>query len=171
MTDAGAEFKIMNIIDKIISLFPLKKNRYDTRTDKNVNLTLPNGTNTSGGSNVSGGGTSTDQNPTGTGGSQGTNVGVDGLTAAERLKIRLLKTYTDKLALYKAAAADFNLKFVEGQTPAATMAILRTAVVKLKAEVAAALNGIKTYAEYTAAKISFEAVPVKIGSYKVKVIV
>jgi hypothetical protein len=168
MTDAGAEFKIMNIIDKIISLFPLKKNRYDTRTDSNVNLTLPNPT---GNSNVSGGGTSTDQNPTGTGGSQGTNVGTDGLTAAERLKIRLLKTYTDKLALYRAAAADFNTKFVEGQTPAATMAILRTAVVKLKAEVAAALNGIKTYAEYSAAKISFEAVPVQIGAYKVKAIV
>lgn len=168
MTDAGAEFKIMNIIDKIISLFPLKKNRYETRTDSNVNLTLPNPT---GNSNVSGGGVSTDSNPTGTGGSQGTNVGADGLTAAERTKIRLLKNYNDKLALYKAAAADFNLKFVEGQTPAATMASLRTAVVKLKAEVAVALNGIKSYAEYTAAKINFEAVPVKIGAYTVKVIV
>jgi hypothetical protein len=152
----------MNIIDKIISLFPKKRNRYETRTDKLVNLTVPTN------SVVSGGGSSTDQNPTGTGGQQGQTVGTDGLTAAERTKIRLLKTYNDKLAAYKLAAADYNKKFNEKTETAAKMATLKTALLKLKSEVAIALNGIKTYAEYTAAKINFEAVPETIGSYKVK---
>ena len=155
----------MNIIDKIISLFPKKRNRYETRTDKVVNLTYPTAT---GNSNVSGGGAATDQNPTGTGGQQGQTVGVDGLTAAERTKIRLLKNYNDKYAAYRAAAADYNKKFNEKTETAAKMTTLKTALLKLKAEVAVALNGIKTYAEYTAAKINFEAVPETIGSYKVK---
>jgi hypothetical protein len=152
----------MNIIDKIISLFPKKRNRYETRTDKVVNLNYPTG------SNTSGGGAATDQNPTGTGGQQGQTVGADGLTAAERTKIRLLKTYNDKLAAYKLAAADYNKKFNEKTETVAKMTTLKTALLKLKSEVAVALNGIKTYAEYTAAKINFEAVPETIGSYKVK---
>lgn len=161
----------MNLIDSIINLFPKKRNRYETRTDKVVNLTLPTGVNTSGNSNVSGGGIPTDSNPTGTGGTQGTQIGADGLTAAERTKIRLLKTYNDKLSAYKLAAADFNKKFNEKTEPAAKMAALKTALLKLKSEVALALNGIKAYSEYTAAKINFEAVPQTIGAYKVKTVV
>lgn len=160
----------MNIIDTIINLFPTKKIRYQNQFDKVVNLTLPDYVNPTGNTNLAGGGKGTDQNPTGTGGSQGTQRGSDGLTAAERLKINLLKTYNDKLALYKTLKLDYNKKFNEGTETPANMAKLKTALLKLKAEVAVALNGIKTYAEYTAAKINFEAVPEVIGSYKVKTI-
>jgi hypothetical protein len=160
----------MNIIDTIINLFPKKKIRYQNQFDKVVNLTLPDYVNTSGNTNLAGGGIGSDQNPTGTGGSQGTQRGADGLTAAERLKINLLKTYNDKLALYKTLKLDYNKKFNEGTETPANMAKLKTALLKLKAEVAVALNGIKTYTEYTAAKVSFEATPETIGTYKVKAI-
>jgi hypothetical protein len=160
----------MNIIDTIINLFPTKKIRYQNQFDKVVNLTLPDYVNSTGNTNLAGGGKGTDQNPTGTGGSQGTQIGADGLTVAERNKIRFLKIYNDKLALYKTLKLDYNKKFNEGTETPANMAKLKAALLKLKTEVAVALNGIKTYAEYTAAKINFEAVPEVIGSYKVKTI-
>ena len=161
----------MSIIDTIINLFPTKKNRYQNQFDKVVNLTLPDYVDSSGNTNLAGGGKGSDQNPTGTGGSQGTQRGADGLTAAERLKINLLKTYNDKLALYKTLKLDYNKKFNEGTETPAKMITLKAALLKLKSEVAVALNGIKTYAEYTAAKINFEAVPEVIGAYKVKTVV
>lgn len=155
----------MNIIDFIINLFPKQKNRYQTQTDKTVNLTVP------GTATTAGGGLSTDQNPTGTGGAQGQTVGTDGLTSAERLKIRSLKTYNDKLAAYRILAADYNKKFNDKIETASNMLKYKAALLKLKSEVALALNAIKTYSEYEAAKMNFEAIAINIGSYKVKTIV
>lgn len=161
----------MSIIDTIINLFPTKKIRYQNQFDKVVNLTLPDYVNTSGNTNLAGGGKGTGQNPTGTGGSQGTNVGIDGLTAAEKLKKRQLENYRVLFAKYQLKLTEHNSKFVDGTTSVAAMAILVKEIKKLRAEVATALLNIKQFSEYTAAKTNFEAAQIRMGVYKVKTVV
>ena len=161
----------MSIIDNIINLFPTKKIRYQNQFDKVVNLTLPDYVSSTGNTNLAGGGRGSDQNPTGTGGSQGTQIGADGLTASQRKQKMYTEYFNTLLEKYRLDYANYLLMFKDGQETPAKIAIVVRALQALRKQVELALKQMQQFDNYLKSQTGFEALPTRIGAYKVKTIV